>query len=289
MRIGGHVSTSGGIQTALDRGQELGCDAIQIFSQSPRMWRPTNHTDEALDGFAARRKKLRLPVAIHALYLINLATADRDMARKSVDALASSCDVAARIGAESVIVHVGSHLGEGLEPGLKRVCRSLGQVLKGMDDSVWLLLENTAGTGATIGRTIGELATITDRCDHPRLGLCLDSCHLYASGVDVSQPEAVEAMLDEIDASMGLQRVRALHLNDSQTPLGSNRDRHANIGEGMIGNGMASFLGAERLQGLPCLLETPGKDGKGTDRAGLDETRRLWRLGRRRARARARA
>jgi len=133
-------------------------------------------------------------------------------------------------------------------------------------EDTWLLMENSAGTGGTIGRSIEELATIFDRLDgHPRLGICLDSCHLYASGVDVTDPVQLDAALDEIDASIGLDRLRALHVNDSATPLGSNRDRHANIGEGILGEKLGVFLGNKRLQGLPAVLETAGPDNKGPD------------------------
>jgi deoxyribonuclease-4 len=280
MRIGGHVSTAGGIHTALDRAKELRCDSVQIFSQSPRQWRPTAHPEENLARFREQRRRLDVPVAVHALYLINLASADEELRTKSVTALSSSCGVAAQIDAEAVIVHVGSHLGAGFEAGLDHACRGLADVLGGLDDRVWLLLENTAGQGGTMGRTPEELGRIVERCDHPRLGICLDSCHLYATGIDVTSADEVDALLDEIDARMGIGRIRALHLNDSATPLGSNRDRHANIGEGEIGKGMAAFLGADRLQGLPALLETPGKDGKGTDRPGILAARRLWRAGR---------
>jgi deoxyribonuclease IV len=139
-------------------------------------------------------------------------------------------------------------------------------VLELTNDITWLLMENSAGAGGTIGRSVEELATIFARLDgHPRLGLCLDSCHLYVSGIDVTDAAALDTLLDEVDGSMGLDRLRALHVNDSAAPLGSNRDRHANIGEGLLGEALGVFLSNPRLQGLPAVLETAGPDNRGPD------------------------
>ena len=194
---------------------------------------------------------------------------------RSVTALCASCKVAAAIGAESVIFHVGSHMGDGFAAGMKRITPALDQVLEVLDDDVWLLLENTAGAGGTIGRTLEELAEIRDASDHPRLGICLDSCHLYATGTDVSDPDAMDAYVAEVDATVGLSRLRALHVNDSETPLGSNRDRHANVGEGLIGDGLSAFLGQPKLQKLPCILETLPHDNVRKQRRYLNALRKL--------------
>jgi deoxyribonuclease IV len=164
------------------------------------------------------------------------------------------------------VFHVGSHLGAGFEFGLARVVPALEQVLELASDETWLLIENSAGAGGTIGRSIAEIATLHERLEHhPRLGVCLDSCHLYVSGVDVTDPAALDACLDEVDSTIGLDRLRALHLNDSATPLGSNRDRHANIGEGVLGEQLGVFLGNPRLQDLPAVLETAGPAKHGPD------------------------
>src|SRR4051812_13743771 len=174
--------------------------------------------------------------------------------------------VACAIGADGVVFHVGSHVGAGFDAGLERVLPAMEQVLELCNDTTWLLMENSAGAGGTIGRSIDELATIYERLDkHPRLGLCLDSCHLYVSGVDVTDPATLDALLDEVDDSIGLDRLRALHVNDSGAPLGSNRDRHANIGDGLLGEKLGVFLGNERLQGLPAVLEVAGPENKGPD------------------------
>jgi deoxyribonuclease IV len=265
--IGGHVSSSGGIHTAIDRAEAIGAEAVQIFTQSPRMWRPTNHDSANIELFKERVAEVGLHgVVCHALYLVNLSAPDDAIYEKSVTALRSSVDVACKIDADAVVFHVGSHLGAGFEAGLERVVPALAQCLESCSEQTWLLIENTAGAGGTIGRSIEELAALVDALDrHPRIGICLDSCHLWASGYDVTDPAVLEDVLDRVDREIGLDRLRALHVNDSKTPLGSNRDRHDNVGEGLMGEGLGTFLAHPRLQGLPALLEVPGPDNHGPD------------------------
>ncbi len=267
MHIGAHLSSSGGIHTAVDRAEKIGAESLQVFTQSPRMWRQTNHDPASFERFRERREETGLSdVLCHALYLCNFAAPDDAIYEKSIEALRSTMQIACAIGADGVVLHVGSHLGAGLDKGLERAVPALEQVLELCNDTTWLLLENSAGAGGTIGRSIDELATIFERLDaHPRLGVCLDSCHLYVSGVDVTDPPTLDALLDEVDASFGLDRLRALHVNDSAAPLGSNRDRHANIGEGLLGEQLGVFLGHPRLQGLPAVLEVAGPEKKGPD------------------------
>jgi deoxyribonuclease-4 len=267
MYIGAHLSASGGIHTAVDRAEAVGAESLQVFTQSPRTWRPTNHDPANFERFRERSAEVGLNgVLCHALYLCNLAAPDDAVYEKSVAAMRNTMEVACGIGADGVVFHVGSHLGSGFEAGLDRVLPAMEQVLELCNDQTWLLMENSAGTGGTIGRSIDELSTIFERLDrHPRLGVCLDSCHLYASGVDVTDPARLDAALDELDEAIGLDRLRALHVNDSATPLGSNRDRHANIGEGILGEKLGVFLGNKRLQGLPAVIETSGPDNKGPD------------------------
>jgi deoxyribonuclease-4 len=276
MFIGAHVSSSGGIHTAVDRAVAIGADSIQIFTQSPRMWRPTNHDPVSLELFREKRAAAGIDGTLcHALYLCNLAAPNDEVYEKSIVAMRSTMEVANGIGAH-VVFHVGSHLGSGLDAGLERVVPAMEQVLELATDETWLLMENSAGAGGTIGRSVAELAAIFERLGRPeRLGVCLDSCHLYVSGVDVADPVALDACLDELDASIGLDRLRALHVNDSKSPLGSNSDRHANIGEGLLGEQLGAFLGNARLQGLPAVLETAGPEGKGPD---ADEVRRTKEL-----------
>jgi len=277
MLFGAHVSSAGGIDTAIDRIEKIGGDCVQVFTQSPRMWRPTNHKPEAIERFKARRAEVGIGgVVCHALYLCNLATVDDEIYDKSVATMRTTVDVACSIEADGVIFHVGSHLGAGFDAGVSRVVAALEQILERCAGDTWLLMENSAGAGGTIGRSLDELATLVDALGgHPRLGLCLDSCHLYVSGVDVTKPDVVDGLVREVDSTVGLERLRALHVNDAAAPLGSNRDRHANILQGEMGKGLGAFLAHRRLQHLPVYLEVPGKDNKGPDAAELRKLRRL--------------
>jgi deoxyribonuclease-4 len=273
--IGAHVSSSGGIHTAIDRAEKMGADSVQVFTQSPRTWRPTNHDPATFEKFRQRRAEAGIGgVLCHALYLCNLAAPNDDVYEKSVAAMRNTMEVACAIGADAVVFHVGSHLGSGLEHGLERVLPAMEQVLALCSDETWLLMENSAGAGGTIGRSIDELATIYERLDrHPRLGICLDSCHLWVSGIDVTDRAALDALLDEVDDAIGLERLRALHVNDAKAPLGSNRDRHDNVGQGVLGEKLGVFLSHPKLEGLPAVLEVPGPDNHGPDAQQVQATK----------------
>jgi deoxyribonuclease-4 len=275
--VGAHVSTAGGIHTAVDRAEESGAEAVQLFTQSPRAWRPTNHPPENVARFRQRRAEAGIGgVFCHALYLINLATPDETVWEKSRATLLNTVGVACAIGADGVVLHVGSHLGAGLEAGLDRALPALEEALAACEGPTWLLLENSAGAGGTIGRSVDELAVLVDRLDgHPRLGLCLDSCHLWVSGTDITDPETWDATLAEVDARVGLDRLRCLHVNDTPSPLGSNRDRHANVGDGVLSEALGVFVAHPRVQGLPAILETPGPDNHGPDAAEVTRLREL--------------
>ena len=288
MLYGAHVSSAGGISTAIDRAEELGCDAVQIFTQSPRMWKPTEHSEEEIARFRARREEAGVrAVVCHALYLVNLAGADRDMHEKSVTAMQASLETARAIGADGVVFHVGSHLGKGLAAGYRRALPALRRLLELTDERLWLVLENSAGAGGTMGRSVDELATFVDRLDrHPRLGICLDSCHWYVSGVDVTDPDALDEALAGLDSAIGLDRLRCLHVNDADAPLGSNRDRHASLGVGVMKDGIGTFVAHPAFETLPAILETHGPDGGYAGELRL--LRELHREGRRRLAARGR-
>ena len=277
MLLGAHVSTSGGIHTAIDRIEEYGGEAVQIFTQSPRTWRPTNHDPANVERFKERRVEAGVgAVFCHALYLVNLASPDEQIYEKSRSTLSNTVDVACAIEADGVVFHVGSHQGAGFEAGLERVVPALASCLERCSGSTWLLMENSAGAGGTIGRSIEELAMIYERLDrHPRLGVCLDSCHLFVSGYDISKREQLNSVLDRLDEAIGLDRLRALHVNDSKAPLGSNRDRHENVGDGVLGSKLGIFLAHPQLQGLPAVLETPGAGGHGPR---AEDVRRLREL-----------
>jgi deoxyribonuclease IV len=277
VQVGAHVSVSGGIHTAIDRAEAMGAESVQVFTQSPRTWRPTNHDPANFERFKERRAEAGIGgVLCHAVYLLNLASPKNDVFENSVAALANTVDVGCAIDADGVVFHIGSHGGTGLEAALDRVEGALRVVLERCSETTWLLMENSAGAGDTIGRSIDELAVLYDRLDgHPRLGICLDSCHLYVSGCDVTDEKALDGVLDDVDRKIGLDRLRALHVNDAAAPLGSNRDRHANILEGLMGRKLGVFLGNRRLQGLPAVLEVNGKDGHGPDADEIKKTKRL--------------
>jgi deoxyribonuclease-4 len=268
MLIGAHVSPSGGLWRAIERGTERGCRAIQIFNQSPRAWRPNNYGDE---DFAAFREAMAASeigaVLIHAVYLLNCASDDPVIVEKSRDALANALRLGDAIGANAVVVHPGSAKTGDVKRAIGRAGKVFAHALAESERCA-LHLENTAGAGGTLGRSFDELAALIEAGGGgERLGLCLDSCHLLASGYEIRSAEALTEVLDECVARAGPGRLGSLHLNDSETPLGSNRDRHANIGEGELGDhGCAVFLSEPRFQGLPCVLETPGFDRAGPDR-----------------------
>src|SRR6266571_2497949 len=235
--FGAHVSSSGGIHKTLDRAEAMGADCVQLFTQSPRMWRPTNHDPANFAAFKERRAELGIPtggVIAHALYLCNLAAPDDEIYGKSRAALRNTMEVARKIEADGVVFHVGSHLGAGMDVGMQRCVPALREALELSTHTTWLLVENNAGAGGTIGRS-----------------------------------------LDELDEQIGLERLRALHINDSATPLGSNRDRHANIGEGELGEQLGVFLSHPKLQGLPAFLEVPGEDKRGPNADELRKVREL--------------
>jgi deoxyribonuclease IV len=273
--LGAHCS--GGIKASLDKAEEIGAEAVQLFAQSPRAWRFPQHDPAVLERFRERIEAGPVRAAlVHALYLVNLATTKDEIYEKSADTLCSTVDAACGIGADGVVFHVGSHLGAGFEAGLERVVEAMRRALDRCSEKTWLLMENSAGAGGTIGRSVDELATIFDRLDgHERLGVCLDSCHLFVSGCDVTKAKAYAAVLESLDASIGLDRLRALHVNDAQAPLGSNRDRHANIGEGLMGEKLGVFLAHPAVQDLPAVLEVPGPDGHGPDAAEIVRLREL--------------
>jgi deoxyribonuclease-4 len=281
MLIGAHVSTAGGLVQAHGRGVERGCQAIQVFNQSPRQWRPTRWKDDDIAGFLELAKDGPIrSVTIHAVYLINPATKDREMRKKSRASLIHALRMGDEIGADGVVVHPGSTVGEPPEEALPRVGRMFEQVL-GESERCRLLLENTAGAGNTLGRSFEELRDLLELSGGDRrLGVCLDSCHLLASGLDIRTADKLADVIDRCAKLIGLSRLRCLHVNDSQTPLGSNRDRHAIPGEGELGaRGCAAFLSEPRFEKLPALFEGPGTSGSAPDKVDVDRLKQLRRSG----------
>jgi deoxyribonuclease IV len=271
MLIGAHVSPAGGPAKAVDRGVERGCDAIQFFNQSPRAWRPRVYSPEEVDAFHAAMGESSLQsLMIHAVYLLNCASEDAEIRGKSLTALVAALEAGAALGAHCVVLHPGSALKGGgpVDAALERASATIAEALA-QTEGCALHLEDTAGSGGTLGRSFEELATLIEGAGgDERLGVCLDSCHLLASGFDIRTPEGLAAVIDDFDAAIGLDRLGSLHLNDSQTPLGSNVDRHADPGEGHLGReGCAGFLSEPRFEGLPCVLELNGPEKKDIDLA----------------------
>jgi deoxyribonuclease IV len=286
--FGAHVSAEGGISKAIDRVEEIGGNAVQVFTQSPRMWRPTEHAKEEVKRFRKRRRQARIKaVSCHAVYLVNLASRDATVRENSLSALRATMETADAIGSEAVVFHVGSHLGLGFDDAVELVEPALRELLELTTDKLWLCMENAAGAGGTIGRSIAELAALTDAVDrHPRLGLCLDSCHWWASGVDVTKPDVLDAAVTELDARIGLERLRCLHVNDAASALGSNVDRHASMGRGLLGSKLSVFLGHPAFQALPAVLETSAPRKHEIDVAEMRALRDFHRRGVRNARRR---
>jgi deoxyribonuclease IV len=288
MLIGAHVSTAGGLVKAHERGVELDCDAIQVFNQSPRMWRPTTWKDPDIEQFRALMDRGPIKsVVIHAVYLINLATKDREMRKKSLTSLSHALRMGDAIGADGVVVHPGSTLKEPLPASLKRVGQAIEQVL-GESDSCRLLLENTAGAGGTIGRSLEELYELVDLGGgSKRIGVCLDCCHMLASGFDIRTDDGLTQVMDDFESHLGLDRLACVHVNDSAVPLGSNRDRHELLPDGELGEaGLSAFLSEPRFEGLPALLEKIGDDPE-KDREQVATARRLRKKGLARRKRRA--
>jgi deoxyribonuclease-4 len=271
MLLGAHVSTAGGLVKAHERGVESQSDAIQIFNQSPRMWRPVVHKDEDIAEFNALMADGPVKeVVIHAVYLINCASNEDEVRTKSIASLTHALRLGDAINSAGVVIHPGTLKGKPLEEGLELAGEAF-RIALSESEKCPLLLENTAGAKGTLGRTFAELAELVERGGaSDRLGICLDSCHLLASGYEVRTAQAIDELLNECGESVGLERLQCLHVNDSKTDLGSNRDLHASLTEGHIGaKGLAAFLSEPRFEDLPVCLETPGPSGT----LGIDEVK----------------
>jgi deoxyribonuclease-4 len=281
--IGAHVSPAGGPANAVERGVERGCRAIQIFNQSPRQWKPTVYDDEKVAAFKEAMGASDIDaLVIHAVYLLNCASEDKEIREKSLTSLTASLQAGKALGAVGVVLHPGSALKNGgaVDAAIKRAAATIAEALKESEGCA-LHLENTAGAGGTLGRTFEELAALIEGAGGgARLGACLDSCHLLASGYDIRTADGLSDVIDEFDRVVGLDRLGTLHVNDSKTPLGSNVDRHINLGDGELGRkGCAAFLSEPRFEGLPCLFEGPGAAGKAVEKVDIDNAWKLRKQG----------
>ncbi|MCZ7643712.1 MAG: dethiobiotin synthase [Planctomycetota bacterium] len=267
MRFGVHLSMSDGPA----RGQQIGCQALQVFCGNPRGWTKAPLEPERIKAFREGIAAARIdPVVVHATYLINLAAPDDHIWNLSVEAFLDELRRSSQIGAACYVVHSGSHKGEGEDRGRRRIVEALKRANAEVQDRPEILLENTAGTKNSLGTTFADLALLLDGAKIPRSGICLDTCHALAGGYDLRSPAGTRAMLDELDRDLGLARLRCLHINDSKGDLGSRLDRHEYIGEGCIGDaGFRAFFGDERVWNLPAILETPQDQPD-------DDQRNLW-------------
>ena len=274
MLIGAHVSPSGGPAKAVARGVERAARSIQIFNQNPRQWKPREYSAEEVAEFHAAMAESDVDaLLIHAVYLLNPASEEAEFREKTLASLTTSLRAGAALGAQAVVLHPGSALKDGgaVDAAIDRAGAVIAEALA-ESDACPLHLEDTAGAGGTLGRSFEELARLIELAGgDERLGVCLDSCHLLASGYDIRTADGLASVLDDFDAVVGLGRLGSLHVNDSVTPLGSNRDRHANLGDGEIGReGIAAFLSEPRFDGMPCVLEGPGHTGKAVDRKDIE-------------------
>jgi len=279
MLIGAHLSVAGGVDTAFDRAGELRCTAFQIFTKSNRQWRARKLKSKEIEQYHQKQAETGLaPVICHASYLLNLGTPDDALWNKSIDALEIELERCELLKIPYLVIHPGAHVKSGVEAGLKRVSEGLDVVhdrLAGVD--VKVALEITAGQGTTLGFTFEQIAQMIETCQQPeRLAVCFDTCHALAAGYEFRTPESYRAMLDQFDQVIGLDRLKVIHVNDSQKDLGSNVDRHTHIGDGCIGlEPFGYFLNDDRLKEIPFLLETPVDDDPGDNIRNLE---RLWSL-----------
>lgn len=277
MRIGAHVKSGGGVDKAIDRALEMGAETIQLFSGSPQAWRRKNYTVKEVDDFKQKAAETGIgPAFIHGLYLVNLASSSPEFLAKSYDALVAEMHAAALIGAKGVIFHLGSHKGVGYEACVDQVIEQCKRVLDATPPEAWLILENSAGMGGAIGSKFSELGKIVRDVGGDRVKICLDTCHLFAASYDVATRPGLDATMAEFEKEIGIDKLAAVHANDSKAALGGGLDRHANIGDGHIGRaGFVNILSHEAFADIPFLLEVPGFDDHGPDKQNVDILKEL--------------
>jgi deoxyribonuclease-4 len=272
MKIGAHVKTAGGVDKAIDRAEEMGAETIQIFSGAPQAWRRKNYSESEVATYRARVTETGIePAFIHGLYLVNLASENPDLLAKSYEALVAEMNAAHLIGARGVIFHLGSHKGAGYDACFRQVVEYCGKVVAATPEDAWLILENSAGMGGSVGSRFSELGTIIKECGSPRVKVCLDTQHTFAAGYDLKTPSGIERVMEEFDREVGIERLVAVHANDSKCGLGGGLDRHENIGDGQLGReGFANIMSHAAFRDVPFLLEVPGLDNEGPDKANVD-------------------
>jgi deoxyribonuclease IV len=277
MPLGAHVSTAGGLSTSIVRAQALGAECIQLFLSTPHRWQQPKHSDEEVEAFERLRAECGIgPNFAHAAYLINLASGDGPLRERSIDSVSASARWCVRLDLAGVVVHVGSGRGQPVEEAERQVASALEQVLR-QDISSGVLLENSAGSGETLGARFEQIGSLFERLGRDkRLGLCMDTAHTFASGYDLRRDDGLARALEEIEQYIGLDRLQLIHANDSKADLNSAVDRHENIGDGLLGEAtFVTMLSHPALKDLPWVLEVPGLDDKGPDLPNLQALKRL--------------
>ncbi len=279
MPLGAHMSITGGVDKAILRGHEVGCEAVQIFTRSPRQWRPRVLEADEIIRFQENREQTGIdPVVAHDCYLINLGSPDDGLWQKSLGVFEEEIGHCEQLGISYLVVHPGSHVGTGVEAGLRRIAEALDRVQEHAERCrVEVLLEITAGQGTNLGHTIGQLAELLHLvADDSWLGICFDTCHAFAAGYELRTREGYEATFRELDELIGLERIKVMHVNDAKGELGSRLDRHQHIGQGALGlDTFRMLLNDDRFRGLPMLLETPKGPDYQEDRENLRVLRGL--------------
>ena len=277
MKIGAHVSTAGGLDTAIDRAEEIGAEAVQLFCSPPQRWNVKEVPAEAAAAFRRRSEETGIaPAFLHGIYLMNFGSPDETLLKRSIGALARYVGCAAQIGALGVIFHSGSHKGAGYDTILDQAVRALAEVLERSPTEPWLVLENAAGMGNQIGASFSELGQIIKALGSPNVKVCLDTCHTFSAGYDIAHHDSLERVVEEFDREIGLDNLVAFHANDSKVPLGANVDRHENIGDGSIGlEGFETILAHPAFRDIPFLLEVPGTDRSGPDKENVDRLKAI--------------
>jgi deoxyribonuclease-4 len=275
-RVGAHVSISGGVEKAVDRQKEETGNCGQIFAGSPRTWSTSEFSEEEGQNFQELRdEEDQDPYVIHSTYLVNLATPKNDLFEKSLKCLQAELDAAETLGVEYVVFHPGAHTGSGRDNGIEKIAEGIDELE--IPENVTLLLENTAGKGTTLGKSMGELRQMIDKAEtsEEKIGVCIDTCHAHAAGYELREEEGFQDFIQEIKQDIGLERVKVLHLNDSKDEKGSEKDNHQDIGYGRIGEkGFRNVVNAEELQDLPMILETPS-DNRASYKENIEKIKEL--------------
>ncbi|MDP6050489.1 MAG: deoxyribonuclease IV [SAR202 cluster bacterium] len=276
MKLGAHVSTSGGLSRSIDRAQAIGAEAIQIFASSPRAWKFNFPKEEEIALFKEKSLETGIgPCYIHGSYLVNIG-GDESQLEKSIESLTNNMITAGNIGAEGVIFHGGSHKGRGFNTVLDQAVKCLIAVLEESPNDTWLCIENSAGMGSHIGSSFDEIGAIIKAVNHPNLKVCLDTEHCFAAGYNIASRDDIDSIMEEFDSKIGLERLVAVHANDAKVEFGSGVDRHENIGEGYIGEeGFEVILANPAFSQVPFFLEVPGFDGEGPDKENINRLKSI--------------